>query len=328
MNTWTARWMLTVMITWVPAVFAEPPKVLVIESYHPSLAWTAECERSIQSVIGPYASLAYYYMDTKRIPETEFINQANLAWDMYLNEHPALVMVGDDNALRLLGPRLGKTKTPVVYFGINNNPRAYFDKLPDNMTGILEHMPVVPLLRSLGQIMPKARSALVLLDDSQTTKAVVDMVFQNRNSLDIVGIHVTYIVASTWPQWQATVRTKAAACDILITPTFHAVKETDGSPVDLHDVVTWTSANCPVPYFTNQDYAVSDKGATGAYVIQGESHGRQAAEIAHDILVNGKSPGQVSPKTDRKGVLFFSTEQLERFHLILPADIRKTAHFQ
>lgn len=327
MKIWLSLLSLLMVESIIPHAYAEQKKVLVIESYHPSLAWTLECEKSIQSTLGSYAELTFYPMDTKRIPETEFFSRADQAWSIYLDQKPDLVMLSDDNALRLLGHRFGETKTPVVYFGINNNPRNYFDKMPQNITGILEHMPVIPLLRYLKQIMPNAKNALILVDNSLTAQAVINSVFQGQDTLDIMGFHVIYRKADHWNAWQDTVKTMANTQDILLSPIFHSVRQKDGNHVSIHELISWTSAHCPVPLFTNQDYTISDDGATGAYVIQGESHARQAAEMARAILVDGKQPNQVSPKSDRKGVLFFNTKQLERFHLTLPAEISRNARF-
>lgn len=307
--------------------FAQPPNVLIIQSYHTSLAWTQNCEKGIHSVLDSYAELKSVYMDTKRIPEADFFKQADRAWASYLKEKPALVMIGDDNALRLLGPRFGKTTTPVVFFGINNNPRNYFDRMPDNITGIMEIMPVIPLLRYLKHILPETLTALVLLDSSLTSEAVAQRVFQDKESLNIQGIHVVYRIANNWEAWKSIVSSMGSSYDILITPTFHAVKRENDSHVSIQEVITWTSAHSPTPLFTNQSYSISDDGAAGAYVTVGETHGKQAAEIAVRILTQEKKPSQISPLTDRKGTFYFNVKQLDRFKITLPKDISQIAHF-
>ena len=106
-----------------------------------------------------------------------------MAFELYSEINPVLVMIGDDNALRLLGPKLSKTRTPVVFFGINNNPRYYFDnnQLPKNMKGVLERTPIGPWLRYLHKIIPDAKKALILMDASPTSEAIAGVFFQGRN---------------------------------------------------------------------------------------------------------------------------------------------------
>ena len=42
---------------------------------------------------------------------------------------PLIVILGDDAALKFLGPKLEEHKIRSVYLGINNNPRVYFKTL-------------------------------------------------------------------------------------------------------------------------------------------------------------------------------------------------------
>lgn len=301
-------------------------KILVIQSYHPSLAWVRQCETGINEILSDKADIATFYMDTKRLHEDQFKERAALAWSMYLKEQPDLVMIGDDNGLRLLGPRFAKTLTPVVFFGINNNPRAYMTPIPPNITGLLERLLVIPWLRHLKEIFPQASSALVLMDKSQTSQSIFNVNFHNKKQLNLAGMSVTCRLTEDWADWRKTVM-NANVYQFIIFPTFHALKDENGSHVPVEVVVEWTSAHSPVPVFTNQDYTVHDKGAVGAYVLQGVTHGRQAAKMALDIL-NTRSSTSRPPKTDNKGVFFFNINQMKRFHVTLPEDIRRAVTFQ
>lgn len=322
-------WCIAISIHMSLAAFAysAEKKVLVIESYHPSLAWTEQCERGIRQILAENARLAYFYMDTKRIPEAQYPLQADSAWDAYLQQKPDLVMIGDDNGLRLLGPRFGNTRTPVVFFGINNNPRSYFNSLPSNITGLLERVPIVPWLRYLKEILPKSDSALILMDKSQTSLSIIEMNFKQKRFLDIAGIKISFTIAEDWNAWKQIV-TQENDTHFLLFPTFHAIKDDSGHHISVEDVVTWTSKNSPVPVFTNQDYTVHDQGVVGAYVIQGETHGRQAAQIALDIL-SQKTPSIPNPpRTDRDGIFYFNLKQMARFQIHLPEDIRLVSIYQ
>ena len=304
---------------------AQNKKILIIQSYHPLLAWTAQCDKGIQSVLGQDYKLSFVYMDTKRIPMQAFSKKADHAWRKYLEIKPDLVMIGDDNALRLLGYKFSKTQTPVVFFGINNNPRFYFDHLPENITGLLERTPVKPLLRFLLRIFPNAEKCLILMDSSPTSEAIIEVVFEGRKILKTGKITAVYKKAKDWTDWKDIV-SHSIGYDILIMPTFHSVKDERGISIDVNDIVEWTSANSAIPVFSNQDYTVSSKGVVGAYVIYGESHGRLAGEMALDILE--KKSQKIGMKTDREGKLYFNQEQLDRFEVKLPDDIKKRAVFQ
>lgn len=324
MNTWC---MVLVLSLCCPLFsFAAQTKVLIIQSYHPSLAWVRQCETGIKEIFSGHAEISTFYMDTKRIPESRFHEKVDAAWDSYTELKPDLVMIGDDNGLRLLGPHFKGTMTPVVFFGINNNPRSYINPIPPNITGLLERLLIIPWLRYLKEILPNASSALVLMDKSQTSQSIFEVNFNNKTKINLAGMSVTCLLAENWEAWKKTVL-DAKNHQLIVFPTFHALKDVKGDHVAVEDVVNWTSANSPIPVFTNQDYTIHDQGAVGAYVIQGVSHGRQAAQMALDIL-NHKRSTAMPPETDRKGLFFFNKKQMKRFHVTLPEDILRASIFQ
>lgn len=301
--------------------------VLVIQSYHPDLDWTRLCDQGIRDTLGADHEISTFYMDTKRIAQSQFDQRAQEAWQAYLDTAPDLVMLGDDNALRLLGNRFADTDTPVVFFGINNNPRTYFDRLPTNITGLLERTPLFPWLRYLREIMPQAKRALVLMDTSLSSAAIINVTFQNRASISISGMEVEYRLVSDWHQWQTAIG-QSADFDFIVSPTFHSIKQLNGAAVDIDRLISWTSANSSAPLFTNQDYTVSDHGAAGAYTLSATAHGAQAAEIAALILGDGQQPSTIMFQVDKAGLYVFNRQQLDRHRITLPEAIASQARWQ
>ena len=306
---------------------AQTKSILIIHSYHPELTWVSQCEIGIRSAFDEKPLIHNFYMDTKRVSENRFAERAEAAWQAYKSLQPNLVMIGDDNGLRLLGQRFGKETTPVVYFGINNNPRSYFiGSIPKNITGVLERLPVFPWLRYLKQILPKAKTALVLMDSSATSHAIARAVFQGQEHIKAVGLATDYQLAVDWNQWQAIVLQKK--WDFILIPTFHSVKQQNGLHMAFKKVVAWTCANADVPVFSHQDYTVGKDGVTGAYVVWGKTHGAQAGNIARKILYQGLVPGKIHPVADKNGQFFFNQKNLTRFNLTLPESIKRNANFQ
>ena len=301
-------------------------RVLVVHSYDEDLAWTQQCDRGIASILTPSAQLRRVYLDTKRIPSTEFQARADAAFRVFEEYRPDLVMLGDDNALRLLGPRMAATGVHVVYFGINNNPRAYFDRLPDNVTGVLERVPIFPWIRLIKDFMPGARNFLVLMDDSPTAHAIARNAFRGQRRVFLDGSVVERRETGSWEEWQRVVLGTVDQ-DVIVMPVYHALTDASGEHVPYDQVVEWTSANSRVPVFATQDYAVGDNGVVGAYVVQGEDHGRIAARIAKAIL-DGREVKDVAALGGQGGQLFFNQRQLERFNLVLPDSIRARARFR
>lgn len=307
-------------------VCAATESVLIIQSYSEDLAWTRQCNRGIVEAIGSESQLVFFYLDTKRIPQSEFQRRADEALALFAEMNPAVVLLGDDNALALLGPAIAESGVPIVYFGINNNPRNYFFQLPDNVVGVIERIPLFPWVRMIVEIMPESTNALVLLDGSPTAEAIVNTSFRKNKHVFLDGCDVVYVSTNDWLDWQGTV-TAAGEYDFIVMPVYHALKDESGNHIPYEKVVTWISANSPVPVFSTQEYAVGENGVVGAYAVHGLEHGRIAGRIASTIL-SGRSPKELPALDDQQGLLFFNKRQLQRFGLDLPSTIREKAFFR
>ena len=148
--------------------------------------------------------------------------------------------------------------------------------------------------------MPESKKALVLMDSSPTTDAILNVTFKERRSVRVNGINTEYKIAENWNEWNDIVK-NSKGYDMIIIPTFHAVKDDNGHPVSFEKVVEWTSLNSSVPIFAHQDYTVGPRGTVGSYVVYGEAHGKLAGEIVLEILDEKKLPRKIWPKMDQEG---------------------------
>lgn len=309
--------------------YSESQKVLLISSYHQEFPWTQQCEEGVKEVLDRAADIKSFFMDTKRLPEPEFEQRADLAWAKFESYKPDLVILGDDNALRLLGPRFADQSVPVVFMGINNNPRVYFSDgiLPPNMTGVLERTPIMGSIRFIIRVIPDVKRILVLASESQTSKAELKNTLLDQKTLATTGVVADIKTVNSWAGWLEVIKSAGEQYDIVIPLAFFNFRDEHGDYITGSDAISVMSALSNVPIFVNQDYTVSDNGAMGALVVQGKTHGRRAGLIALSIL-EGSSPLSLLPETDLTGVFYFNQKQLDRFGITLPEDIIKYSDFK
>ncbi|HAT29471.1 MAG TPA: sugar ABC transporter [Janthinobacterium sp.] len=296
--------------------------ILVVESYNAEMPWDISYKEALQEGLGARYRLEYVQMDTKRLPKAQHAAMADKAWARYLALRPVLVVLGDDAALSLLGPRLGATTTPVVYLGINNNPRAYFDgALVKNITGVLERPVLKRNIALVKKLLPHTRSALVLFDTDITSQVVLRETFGGQRVQIIDGIRVEFRLIDNWEEWQSAVLGARAEHDVLFVGLYQALHDRAGKSVNLSDeVVRWTSEHTPIPPFCFWDWAVGANKAIGGLVLHGKEQGRAATEIALKIL-SGTSPSTIYPVTADRGRFLYSRKQLQRYHITLPPDL-------
>ncbi|UPW18586.1 sugar ABC transporter [Agarivorans sp. TSD2052] len=303
--------------------------VLVIESYHAEYAWDISYRKGIESVLKEGYQLEYFQMDTKRLPINRHRSRAEMAWQHHLDIKPDLVILGDDNALRYLGKRFAKSRLPVVYLGINNNPRAYHVHKRKNITGVLERPLIKRSVSNIAELVsPAPKRILVMLDDSVTAKNVLQETFSGETEIRISGIDVQLKLIKSWSEWQNTVLTlQDEGFDAVAFGLYHTLRDDSNKHVDAEQVIAWSSENTAIPPFGFWEFAVGKNKTIGGMVLFGFEQGRLAAEMAHTILTTDVVPRSLGPKTADKGRYLFSRSQLERYNITLPQNIADKATY-
>ena len=316
-------------VFFLPATgLAAKKTVLNITSYHSGFFWTAECEAGIRSVLEDEYKVVTHYLDTNRVSGEQFQARADKAWDFHRKIRPDLVMLGDDNALKLLGPKLAAARVPVVFYGINGNPREYLSgRLPSNFTGLLERRLVMRAIRAIQSVLPEMSKVMVVLDGSHTADIMVDFVFQHRNRVLLEDVQVGYANHDDWTEWRKTILNEDGEHDMLLLSNYFTMRGPDGGNISPEAALEWAVAHSPVPVFALQDSSVHSGGTVGAYVVEGKRHGIKAGLIAKRIL-SGVPPSPIVPAADKEGILYLSRGQLERHDLTVPESVARKSVFK
>lgn len=295
--------------------------ILLIQSYNEEYPWEISYRQEIEKNLGSKYKFEYFRMDTKRLSPEKHQERADLAWEKYRTVKPVLVFLGDDAALKYLGPRFSGTKTPVVYLGINNNPRAYIDiSTTTNITGVLERPMIMANFNVIRKIYNDAKNILILFDNDLTSKVMQQETFSGKNSISDDNVTGDLRMIDGWEEWQAAVRDSAGKYDAIIAGMYHTLKDKNGVHVASDDVIRWTSANTPIPLFGLWEINVGYDRAIGGLVLSGKEQGKAASEIALKIL-SGVSPSSIYPVTAEKGRFLFSRKQLEKYGIKLPPEL-------
>ncbi|MCW8884219.1 MAG: hypothetical protein OQK12_03055 [Motiliproteus sp.] len=305
---------------------ADSIKILVIESYHSEYQWDKNYTRAIRDTLEDKVELSFFQMDTKRLPLSEHKARSDLAWQRYQELQPALVILGDDNALLHLGKRFGTTDTPVIYLGINNNPRNYFSVLPKNITGILErpllHRSIIYMRNILGEDLKKV---LILFDHGTTSKTILQEEFKGRSQRFIGPIDVHIELIDNLDRWHYKINNaKKEGFNAIVVGLYHTLRNQQGDHVPAPQVITWSSNNTQIPLFAFWQFAVGADKTTGGLTLDAYNQGQLAAEMAMKILDGELQLPQI-PQSSGQGRLVFSESQLRRWQIELPERIRNQA---
>lgn len=310
------------LFAFLTAASAEEKTILNISAYHKGYKWTDNCVRGIESNIDDKYDLQTIYMNTKILPKDQHQKAADNAWNTYIETKPDMVMLGDDNALAYLGARLARTNVPVVFYGINANPRKYFTNkhIPPNITGILERVPIYSVIRIIKPLIKDAKKVLMLSDNSPTTHAIIETMLDGKERISVANISFYSKIIHTFQEWRKEIEQAHNKYDAIYLSTFFTIKDDNGNVMNHKDVLRWSSMHTKIPILGSQELMVTDDGALGAFVIVGEKHGQLAAEMASQILEQGKIPLYIMHQETR---ILFNQKQLKRFNITLPEGLKR-----
>jgi ABC-type uncharacterized transport system substrate-binding protein len=299
--------------------------VLIIESYHAEFDWDISYKKPIYDVIAPENKIIEFQMDTKRLPTSQHQKMADKAWEKYKEIKPDLVILGDDAALKYLGLKLSNTNTPVIFLGVNNNPREYGIIGKKNITGVIERPLMKRSISFISTIVkPKAKKILILFDSGLTSQASVENELKETH---INGIETHIRLISNFNDWKQTLLNSAKnGYDVIIIGLYQTLTNENGKNIHDIEVLEWTSKNSPIPPFSFWDFSAGKNKTIGGYVLFGESQGKAAAEMAAKIL-KGTHPEQIRIVIPEKGHFLFSKTQLKKWKITLPHEIMIKSSF-
>jgi len=299
---------------------------MLINSYHNEYLWTIECRSGFDKYINTEHQISYLEMDTKRIPKTEYAQRVNSIWKQIEETKPDLIVTMDDNALQYLGQLISDAGIPLVFMGVNNNPRVYFKnhQLPSNVVGILERPLLKQNITLLSKLLHiKSGRALLLMDSGMTSHAIIDSTMNGSRSLTVGHFVLDVSLIDNYTDWQTKIKSFSKNdYDALIISNYGNLKDKMNQQVPIDTTSRWTSTHSALPVFALWKNTVGKGKAIGGLILSGYEQGKKAAEIANKMFATGVLPYHLVPK---HGDYTFSQHELSRWNMSLPENIKLRA---
>ncbi|MBU2899180.1 hypothetical protein KO511_21085 [Vibrio hepatarius] len=301
---------------------AQAEKVLLIESYHAEYPWDVSYIKGITDTMSSSAELLSFQMDTKRVPVEQFESKANEAFEYYQQIKPSIVVLGDDNALKYMLPKLYQEPISIVFLGINSNPRSLLRKYKGQakVTGVLELPLFVKNIRDLSQMLPEKKHKFRVMFDSGVTSQEAAKHIKKQYILieKSLRVEAEILLIGTQEDWQENViNAEDDGVSVIIVGLYHTLVDEGGNSMPASEVLRWTNENSKIPLFAFWDFAVGEGKASGGVVLFGESQGKQAAGLVNEILA-GKDANNLPIAIGEQGRAIYSEKELQRWGLTPP----------
>jgi len=259
-------------------------KIVYVNSYHQGHPPSDQITTGLlESLPADSFEVIAHFMDTKRNPSQEYIEaKAAALLDSITEWNPDLLVVSDDNAVKyLVGPHLQDKNMPVVFCGVNWSADQY-GLSRNNITGILELLPVEEVMATMKSYYPSMQRLLVLNENTTTsrkTKPILDTL------LNRIGIEVTQALVDDFNSWKAAFEEGNRSHDIIYLQTQGAIKGWDHA-----EALRFIDQHINVPLVTCEDHMMP-YSIFGMTQVSREQ-GTWAAETAKKIL-RGTPPSEI-----------------------------------
>lgn len=288
-------------------------KVLLVDSYHAELAWSASVIRGAASVLDDTGvNLKIISMDTKRNPSEEFKQQAALQAKAVIEEfRPDIVIVADDNAAKYLVVPYYKDKDlPFVFCGVNWDASIYGFPC-QNVTGMVEVALTQDLLRLLADYAKGDRVGFLGPDVLTRRKDV-----ENIEKKFGVKFAETAFVKDL-AEWKDAFKRLQTSVDVLLLAQTGGVEGWDEE-----DAKAFVLEHTRIP--TGADEESMAPFALVGLTKVGEEQGEWAARAALRIL-DGTPPASIPVPTNERGRLFINMKIAERMKTVFKTELLEQA---
>lgn len=298
-------------------------KVLLVQSYHSEFEWDKSYIQGLKDTLHPDVELQTFQMDTKRVAASEYEKMAQLAWRKYQEFKPDVVVLGDDNALKFMWPKLFNESVSVVFLGINSNPREILSNFRGRaqVTGVLERPLFVKTLGELKKILPDQQLKVRIMFDTGITSTIARQYIERQYLLikENLGVEVEIVSAQTKQQWHQFIQSAPdEGFSVVIVGLYQTLVDENGDNVSSDEVISWTHHNSKLPVFAFWDFAVGEEKAAGGVVLFGNSQGVTAGSLVNKI-VNGESARNMPIQIGNQGKAIYSKAAMEQWRLKAPA---------
>lgn len=310
-----------------PAAAQEPAHVLMIHSYDPAYTWEISMINGITEGLANagYSEeagnlvLDHFWMDTNRHPDLDYLTQITFeAVQLIKDTQPDIVILSDDNAVRLVSGRWDGDDIPFVFVGLNGKPSNYGIADMPNVTGVLERAHFEETLAWIHYVLPDAKRVTVLADNSYTASTYsreLQMALDGSEFFDETYMYTT----SSFLEWQQIVTDIVVDSDVLLIGTYSALSDMGGNSMSQQAVMSWTASISRVPIVSLWDFGVMD-GALGGSVISARTQGTEAGAIVAEILA-GTPPSEIPYVAPSRGSLVLNLDAIERWDVAIPLNL-------
>ena len=301
-----------------------PIRILHVMSYHTPWRWTEGQLEGFKVGLGDVkAEFKVFELDTKRHADAgQKEARGRAARALFYQWKPHLIYTSDDDAQDLVTRHYLDTPIAQVFSGVNKAPEYYgFDKA-GNVTGVVEHEHFGESVRLLKRIVPSLKRLVVVIDEDPMWRPVVERMKAAELPPEVSV--VAWETIRTFDEYKQRVAAYPGMADAIALIGVFNFKDRAGKNVPYQDVLRWTAENSSLPdlgfWIDRVHY-----GTLAAVTVSEYEQGLAAGRLAHRILVDRKSPGELPMVPSTKGLPVINLARAKKLGIKVHSDLLLSA---
>lgn len=326
-NLHTIFWAIFLLVSFtLNAQIFKDKKVLLLNSYHPQYTWTDQFTNAVSDELNKFLEeegLYIEYLDGRHMIDNQKYFESLVVFykQKYSTIKLDLIISSDDYALEFLIQNKDSifSNTPVIYGGVNDI--AKLNKLNNTQyTGIFEGLPVLENLNLITTTYPRVKTIYIISD--RTTQGRDIRLQAEEQIKNWSNKEVELIIYDDFSYEELLKKSENINPDAaFFLLAIHQDKK-DRYFSYHKDMPNW-SKKSKIPIYGMWGTLLLGYGATGGYINDPYTHGKEVTQIALEVL-RGKRISTISPKMQTEYLPRFDFNQLQRFD-IKNADLPKDA---
>ncbi len=307
---------------------AKRPLIFVLQSYNMDYSWTRDVNNSIKKVLGTqsYFAVRWHFMDTKNHPSPEYISKASIIAQRTIDEYEpdVLIAIDDDAQAYVAKHYINHPKIKIIFAGVNAKMERYGYDKAENVTGILERIPLDGLkdtLQILHTMDHKNQSIKVMhISDNSSTVKADDEYIHSYTEWNPVKVFPSMLV-STFDEWKKAILNPPAGVNYFLISNYRKIYDEDGKLMRPQEIMEWTLKNSPIPIIGVNGFIVED----GGYIAVATSpfeQGEVAATMALKILRDKKDIKEIPVEKTKQFIIYMRENEKQKFPSIYEAFAR------
>lgn len=259
-------------------------RVLFISSYHPAFPTFFQQIEGIKSVIGNKILLDIEFMDTKRYPQKENLEDFRKSLSRKLGDGREynVIVVADDNALIFAleqQDKLFKDK-PIVFLGVNDIDRAMAQNDNNLVTGVVEAVSMKETIDLMIRLRPQSNRIVAIVDNTPSGQGDLKSFYRVSSLFKSHKFEEISLANMSWPEFLKSLRGLTEKNCVLLLSAY----KDNRNKTFLFDESLWLIRNqLKPPIFHLWRHGLGD-GILGGKVISHFEQGKAAGNMVLKIL--------------------------------------------